>query len=196
MKPTLKEIIWEAHPYKTRLEKLRLLKYLPEIHQKITNAASLLGLQPPPPFDATLCEIDEDYLIIRSPQELIGKAYIGTDCKLTGHIILASGEEFSEHSYHQLTGKGTNEYGYIEGCGCLDCQSSVLQNQSRVNEERLKRYEERAIIVGLNPEDKIRTVSERLQGLVDAPTNIPRTPMTKIKSPTNNDKRLFGTGST
>jgi hypothetical protein len=192
MKPTLKEIIWEAHPYKTRLEKLRLLKYLPEVFKRVTEAASFLGLPLPPSYDASECAITDDYLIIRDSTSLIASAYIGNDTKLLGHIEFPEGLQITEHTFHKLSGKEPNEHGYISGCSCLECQHAVLNQQAQLDGDRLKRYEERACIVGLKPEEKIRTVSEHLQDLVDAPINIPLNPMTKIAS-TTNDQRLFRT---
>lgn len=193
MKPSLKEIIWEAHPYKTRLEKLKLLRHLPDVFRRVSEVISILGLKPPPDFNASLCDITDDYLIIRDSTSLIATAYIGNDPKLLGHIILPDKQEITEHSYYQLVGKEPNEHGFIEGCGCHICQNAVLKQQARFDEDRMKRYEERACIIGLKPEEKIQTVSGHLQGLVDAPINIPRTPMTKITSPSINDERLLRT---
>lgn len=182
---SLKEQIWEAHPYKTRKEKLVLLKYLPFYYERIEQVAPLLHLEVPPKYDPVNSDVDDDYVILRSASnQPIADAYVGNEPDLLGHIIFPDGSEVTEHTYYVLLGRPLTEQGFIRECRCSDCQEAQLHAQIQADEQRMKRYEERAIEIGLTRTDKIRSVSDHLRDLPNFPIYPVDPPiMPKITSP-------------
>jgi len=183
MTPTIKEQIWEAHPYMPRVKKLRLVRHLLPSYERVVKLCEYLEYSPPQAYDLPHCDVADDFLLIKdADNNSIADVYIGTDSDIVGTIILPNGTQVSGHRLLLLEGLKPNDYGYIDDCQCSDCQNALLAHQDLLDKERTERYKERASM------EKVRSVSERVPGHVDAPRNVPpKQTIMKITSPTNDN---------
>jgi hypothetical protein len=173
---SLKQQIWEVHPYMTRVKKLTLLHYLPIAYERVSEVLAVLGYQPPNAYELSCCDIEDDFLLIKDKSnQLIAKAYVGPKPSMVGSLLLPDGTSVSEHRFQLITGNTPNEYGYIDSCRCSDCQHAQLQYHEQLDKERTERYQQRV--------EKIRQVSDRLPESIPAPRNVPPKPTMKITSP-------------
>ena len=177
-----------------RVQKLLMLKHLPLTYERVCTASGLLGMNPPQPYDLSKCSFNQnEYLVLRaSDGALVAMCYVGDSSKKFGHIIMNNGHELNEHEYLLLTGSQVNDQGVVPGCDCAQCTKRLVQQQAKAEEERLTRYDERALIIGQAREKKINSVSPSVAERLDLslvplkPTN-----MTKVTQTTfsDNDKR-------
>jgi hypothetical protein len=180
---TLKDQIWEAHPYMPRVKKLKLIRHLDESYEQIQVICKHLGLPPPNAYDPPKCDIADDFLIIRDKDnQTIANVYIGQERTKIGLIVFPNGSMVTEHKYHLIQGHLPNDDGYIDQCRCADCQQALLVQHEQIDKERIQVYADRV--------EKIRSASDRLPLTVDAPRNIPPKPVImKITTPTHNGFR-------
>lgn len=183
---TLKDQIWEAHPYMPRVKKLKLTRHLEESYEQVQVVCKHLGLPPPIAYDLSKCDITDDFLNIRdTDSQMIADAYIGLEREKVGLIVLPNGSQVTEHKYNLIKGQVPNDDGYIDSCRCSDCQNALMLRHEEMNEERTERYLKRA--------QKIRSVSDDLPEHIDAPRNVPPKPtimlITSTTNGTNNEIR-------
>ena len=147
-------------------------------------------MHPPQPYDLSRCTFNQnDYLVLRaSDGSLVAMCYVGDSSKQLGHIIMNNGHELTEHEYLALTGSQVNDQGVFPGCACNQCTKRLVQQQAEAEEERLTRYDERALIIGLAREEKINSVSSTVAERLD-PNLVPLKPtnMTKVTQTTFSD---------
>lgn len=118
---SVKEAITQTYPSMPRYKKIKLATNIIPAYTRATEVAQLLGegsLNEPFPQN---CDIDDDYLILRDENNnSIADVYVGSDQKLTGHVVFQSGSQLDEHGSWLLKGELEAD-GFIAKCNCSAC---------------------------------------------------------------------------
>jgi hypothetical protein len=173
---TLKQQIWEAHPYMPRLNKLKMAKYLPVGYSRLCAVSQLLGLPTPDKFCPKNSELSQEALTLRSSNgDLLCKFWIEPPNQ--NRIELPNGKALTEHDYYVLAGNQINTSGFIEGCGCTSCEgcrSAYLRDKA---DEISHALQKRVVPVGLPKDQRVNStspeVNERLPEVYRIPKPIP-----------------------
>lgn len=173
MTSSLRKQIWEAHPHMPRVQKLKLVKYIPLAYKRILLVSKHLELPEPEQADPVKCSIDENVLTLRSSSSaLLGQFDLGKQPRTAYRLLLPSGHVFTEHEFHQLIQSGE--------CQCPDCQRQKLEQQQHDEDSRMDFYAARYLQIHVPKEQKINAPSPELSRRLGLDASAPDTPVTKV----------------
>jgi hypothetical protein len=153
MNSNLKQQIWEAHPFTPRVNKLKLVKYIPVAVERLEDCSRLIGLSHPTSCDPAKCLIDDDMLVLRdSHGHTLGYFYVGDESRKLNMLVLSTGTSISEHEYHSIRGQ-------LDACHCTDCQSERIATVNQKAEEQIDLFAARSIPIHTPQEMKVKDVS-------------------------------------
>jgi hypothetical protein len=160
MSSNLKRTIWETHPLLPRVNKLKMLKYLPLAFERLVLVSSQLDLPPPAPFNTKHSSLEDDLLTLRSDDaSLLASLYVGTKPELVNHLFLPSNKTISEHQFHTMIGEQPDANGALHSCWCKNCRDIVSAPNERISDAIAEDFIERDFRVPIKVKHKINSLS-------------------------------------